>query len=105
MSSQKAELYRARYNEDGFQEYIDVICSSGLIEGKALGIAKQVVDRGFESLSFKQKFVFETDVMDEFYVAECDRCGEKIVWEEMSSAYDSGFCSYCEHVWDKMMAE
>jgi DNA-directed RNA polymerase subunit RPC12/RpoP len=97
--------YRDRYNEDGFAEYIQEIIDGEHLDGAALGIAKQVADRGLDSLSDKQKYVFERDVMSHYYVEECERCGNEIPWEEMYQATDSNYCSYCEHMYQKMLAE
>jgi len=96
---------RDRYNEDGFREYVQEIMNGGHLNGAALGIAKRVGDSGIASLSDKQKYVFERDVMEHFYVEECERCSNDIPWEEMYNALDSNYCSYCEHMYDKMQDE
>ena len=68
--------------------------------------AKQVIDKGEESLSPKQKFVFQQNVLDEFATAECRRDGGSIPWSEMYLAYQNGgYCSYCAYMMDKVQNE
>ena len=39
-------------------------------------------------------------------IDECQRCGEDIPWCEMFEALDNGgYCSYCQHVMEKMNEE
>ena len=88
-----------RYFEEDFvsfvQELLDRKCFN---DSKEEGIAKLVIDKGFESLSDKQKFVFENSISDLVY-DECRLCGEDIPWCEMSAAEDNGqLCSWCYHV-------
>jgi len=65
---------------------------------KEEGIAKQVLDKGFESLSEKQKFIFEKAI--NYYVYdECSRCATPIPWVEMLAAEDNvGLYSWCQNV-------
>jgi hypothetical protein len=56
-------------------DFLRQLIDMGHLDGAALGITKQVIDRGEESLSPKQKFVFQQNVLDEFVTAECRRDG------------------------------
>lgn len=91
--------------DDSFNEFLQTLVDAGRLEGAALGITKLVIDKGIESLSEKQKYVFQTQVIDEYTVDECMRCGHAIPWSEMYLALDSGMCSYCEHMHQKIMEE
>ena len=94
-----------RYNEEDFGGFVSALITSGRIEGKEAGIAKYMIDHGYESLSEKQKFVFDQMIKDNT-VDECQRCGVDIPWCEMLEALDNGgLCGYCQHVKEKMDAE
>lgn len=90
---------QSRYSEEDFTGFLqELIDNKRLNEAKEYGITKQVIDKGFESLSDKQKFVFEKSI--EFYVYDkCSRCDIEIPWCEMSSAEDNGhMCSWCQQL-------
>jgi hypothetical protein len=53
---------------------------------KAIGITKQVIDRGEASLSPNQERVFKREVLDVFVTAECKGCGGNVPWSEMYPA-------------------
>lgn len=88
-----------RYSEEGFTDFL-----KELIDGKRLddameeGIAKRVIDKGYDSLSKKQKFVFEKSIS--FYVFDpCARCQIEIPWSEMAGAQDNGgMCNWCQQL-------
>lgn len=68
------------------------------LDGPALGITRQVIDKGEDSLTEKQKFVFRRDVLDEFVTAACCHCDGKVPWSEMYSAYhNGGYCAGCAY--------
>lgn len=62
------------------------------------GITKQVIDRGYESLSDKQKYIFKTYVIQPNAYA-CGR-DEDFSWSESLFVRENGLCSYCQNVWD-----
>lgn len=79
--------------------YVEQLIELNYIEEKtALGVAKQFVNDGFQSLSDKQKYVLETYVLGENKVEDCKRCASPIPWSEMLEALDHGHCSYCWHM-------
>ncbi len=88
-----------RYLEDDFNEFIiELIENKRLNDSTEEGISKLVVDKGFESLTDKQKFVFEKAISHYVY-DECSRCGLEIPWSEMSAAEDNGgLCSWCQQL-------
>lgn len=80
--------------DDGFTGYLSELLDNGHIEGNAAGITRQVIDRGEESLSDKQRFVFKRDVVS-LYAGACIR-GCDIPWSEKYEAMDNGgLCSWC----------
>ena len=98
-------MNKYRYNEDDFEGFVSDLISSGRIESKEAGIAKYMIGNGYESLSEKQKFVFDHMIIDNT-VDECQRCGIDIPWCEMLEALDNGgLCNYCQHVKEKMDIE
>ena len=96
---------KKRYTEDGFQGFVAELVASNKIEEKELGIAKQMLDKGYKSLSEKQKYVFDR-MINNHTVNECQRCGIDIPWCEMLAALDNGgLCNYCQHLKERMDAE
>ena len=95
-----------RYDEEGFAEFLQELLDSGSIDdGKEIGITKQVIDKGYDSLSDKQKWVFDK-MIDANTFDECNRCGDSIPWCEMMYALDNdGLCSYCVHQLEKLDEE
>lgn len=88
-----------RYQEEDFNVFLnELIEGDRFNDSKEVGIAKLVIEKGFESLSEKQQFVFEKAIS--YYVFnECNRCGTDIPWCEMSAAEDNGqLCSWCQQV-------
>jgi hypothetical protein len=78
------------------------LIDDGQLEKAALGITKQVIDRGDDSLSQNQKDVFKRDVLDVFVTAECKCCCGKVRWFEIYQAYrNGGYCEDCAYTFDK----
>jgi hypothetical protein len=74
------------------------LISRGHLDQAALGVTRQVIDRGEASLSLKQRFVFKHDVLDVFVTAECKGCGSNVSWSEMYPAYhNGGYCARCAY--------
>jgi hypothetical protein len=64
----------------------------------AIGITRQVIDRGEASLSSGQTFLFKREVLDVFVTATCKGCGSNVPWSGMYSAFLSGgYCARCSH--------
>lgn len=98
-------MEKERYREEGFNGFVEELINSSRLEGKEAGIAKLMLDKGYDSLSEKQKFVFDR-VIENNTVDECQRCGEDIPWCEMLEALDNGgYCGYCQHMMEKMNEE
>ena len=88
--------------DDGFDEFLQKVIDMEHLEDAALGITKQVIGKGMESLSEKQKHVFQIHVLDVFTIPECSRGGCDIPWSEMyDAATDHGMCSWCWHMSQK----
>lgn len=90
---------KERYSEEGLNNFIQgLLDNKRLNDSKEEGIAKLVIDRGFDSLTDKQKFVFEHSI-SYFICNKCSRCGGDIPWCEMSAAEDNGGqCSWCQQL-------
>lgn len=52
-------MKKERYREEGFNGFVEELINSSRLEGKEAGIAKLMLDKGYDSLSEKQKFVFD----------------------------------------------
>lgn len=94
-----------RYNEDDFNGFVEELINSSRLEGKEAGIAKQMLDKGYDSLSEKQRYIFDKAIENNT-IDECQRCGVDIPWCEMFEALDNGgYCGYCQHMMEKMNEE
>ena len=94
-----------RYSEEEFEGYVQELIDVGRIDGKEAGIARLMLDKGYDSLSDKQKYVFD-NMIKQHTVNECQRCGVDIPWCEMLEAiYNGGYCNYCQHMKEKIMRE
>ena len=91
--------------EEDFDGFVEDLIKSGRLDDKAEGIAKRMLDKGYDSLSDKQKYVFDKAI-EENYVKECQRCACDIPWSEMLEALDNGgYCNYCQHMMEKLESE
>ena len=90
---------KSRFLEDDFNDFIQsLIDNNNFNDAKEQGIAKLVIDLGYEALSAKQKFVFDQSI-EPYIFEECKRCGEQIPWCEMIAAEDNGHvCSWCQQL-------
>lgn len=88
-----------RYHEEDFGGFIqELLDGKRFNDSKEEGIAKLVIDKGYDALTDKQKFVFEKAISHYEY-DECSRCGNDIPWTEMSAAEDNGgMCSWCQQL-------
>lgn len=90
-----------RYSEPDFPDYLNGLIESGRIEDKEIGIIKYFLDHGYETLSEKQRYVFNRAIEDNS-VNVCTRCAIDIPWCEMLEALDNGgYCNYCQHMMEK----
>lgn len=96
-------LMMPKYEHDNeFVSYVAELLDANLIEdSRAKGIGKQIIDKGVESLSDKQVFVFLKYGLENNYLEYCDHCYQPIPWSEMFVALDDGYCSYCRHILKK----
>ncbi len=94
-----------RNKEEDFKGFVQELVNSCRIEGKEAGIAKLMIDKGYDALSDKQKYVFDK-MISENTIDTCKRCGCDIPLCEMLEALDNGgFCNYCQHMMEKIEKE
>lgn len=94
-----------RFLDEEFKGYVQELINAGRLEDKELGIAKRMLDKGYDSLSDKQKFVFDKAIENNM-IESCQRCGCDIPLCEMLEAlYNGGLCNYCQHMKEKMDKE
>lgn len=94
-----------RYLEEDFEGFVEDLIKLGRLEDKEFGISKRMLDKGYGSLSDKQKYVFDK-MIDSNSVEECKRCACDIPWCEMLEALDNGgYCNYCQHMMEKLENE
>jgi hypothetical protein len=88
--------------KDLLQELID----TGHLENPALGITRQVIAQGRQSLSERQAYVFQTQVWKQYVLEECSSCEHSIPWSEMYEALSNGGrCGYCVHKAERLLKE
>ena len=98
-------MKKNRFSEEDFEGFIDQLYDLGRIDSKQAGIAKYMIDNGYDALSAKQKYVFDCMIADNT-VDECKRCITEIPWCEMLEALDNGgYCNYCQHMMEKIDEE
>jgi len=85
-----------RYEEEDFADFINQLIDMKCLESKEQGIAKLLLDSSYSELSAKQRYVFDSKVVDPFFSHSCEMCVSPIPWSEMYEAYDNGgYCSWC----------
>ncbi len=80
-------------------DFLTTLIELGMIEEAAPGIARFVIDERVESLTAKQAFVFDRDVIQPHAIQLCPRCGNEIRWSEM--LHQDGWCAYCNNLLHK----
>lgn len=94
-----------RFIEEDFEGFLEDLIKSGRLDDKEAGIAKRMLDKGYDNLSDKQKYVFNKMIRNNS-VEECQRCACDIHWSEMLEALDNGgYCNYCQHMMEKLENE
>ena len=87
---------------DEFGEFLEQIIEIEEPENPLLGVIKQVIGQGEDSLSEKQNFLFKKHVLDVYTVKECVLCAGNIPFSEMfDAATDHGMCGHCSHMTGK----
>lgn len=88
-----------RFLEEDFNEFVEYLLEQKMFsDSKEEGIAKFVIDKGYEALTDKQKYVFENSI-NHYIHEECGRCGLEILWSEMILANtNGGLCSWCQQL-------
>lgn len=97
-------MRKEKYNEEGLSAFIEELIDSRL-EGMEADIAKLMLDKGYASLSKKQRYIFDKSI-ENHTIDECQRCGVDIPWCEMLEALvNGGYCGYCQHMMEKINEE
>ena len=93
--------------DEEFNDYLRELLDYGDLEENEVSIVNQIIEEGYASLRPHQKIEFIENVLDQYYVEDCERCGNTIPWCEMYMAASTGdsFCSYCRNIWEKMQSE
>ncbi len=84
-------------DDDDFYAFLSEVVMLGDLVGAALGITKKVIEQGFDSLSEKQRIVFEQNVLAKYTISYCVRCSGYIPWLNMLDVVmNDGLCNHCE---------
>jgi len=82
-------------DKNEFNKFLQKLVDGRYLDDPARGITKLVIDKGRETLSEKQEFVFQKNVIDKYVHESCDMCHQKMPWCEMFPAIDKGLCAAC----------
>ena len=98
-------MKRERYQEEDFEGYVRELIRLGFLNATEAGIAKLMLDIGYDNLSEKQKYVFDKAI-ERNSIEECKGGDGSIPWCEMIAALDNGgYCSWCQHRMGKLEQE
>jgi hypothetical protein len=96
MDDQISTVNERKTEMEAKKAFLEFLIKNEDLNGDAFGITKQVITNGEDSLSPRQKFVFQRDVIRVFD-RPCEGCDCDIPWDEKYDAYHDrdGFCFYC----------
>lgn len=98
-------MRKEKYNEEGLSAFVEELIDSNCLEGMEAGIAKLMLDKGYDSLSEKQRYIFDKSI-ENHTIDEYQRCGVDIPWCEMLETFvNGGYCGYCQHMMEKINEE
>lgn len=98
-------MRKEKYNEEGLSAFVEELIDSKRLEGMEAGIAKLMLDKGYDSLSEKQRYIFDKSI-ENHTIDEYQRCGVDIPWCEMLETFvNGGYCGYCQHMMEKINEE
>lgn len=101
-----SEWAESQQQKEDYNDFLQQLIDGGDIDGAAAGITKSAIAKGIESLSNKQRFVFDRDIAGDFSQPECERCGGIIPWTEAyHHIHHEKWCSGCKHSWNKLKDE
>lgn len=103
-----SEYVRGIARDDDLPGYLQQLIDLDHLEGASAGIARQVIARGVDSLSVKQRYIFEMEVVKPHFRAYCEHGSCSIPLCEMYEAIHgdaNGMCNYCAHMHEKAMRE
>ena len=82
--------------EKDFIDFLQNLIDSGWIEGDIAGISKQVIDKGYSSLTNQQKYTLKKGITS-YCIEKCKECTHNIPWGDMIDALENGgYCSECK---------
>jgi len=108
MGQVKDRMFEEEYNSD-LSDFLKEVINREEIDGVALGIAKQVLDKGVQSMSEKQKKVIDNFV--DYYKKgiECERCMNGNVSNLTDYIFikenSHDLCPMCEYDREKFIVE
>ncbi len=92
------ELLYNFYDSSDLNEFLEKLIADELLEGAVLGITRQCMAQGVDSLTMRQLEVFDRGIK-KFITRYCQRCGRSdIPFSDMYIAYENkGLCDYCNY--------
>lgn len=90
-------------------QFLEELIKREEIKDAALGIAKQVISKGVDSMSVKQRQVLDNFIDHYKKHVECDRCSNDNVSNLMDYIFikdsEFGLCPMCEYDRERLMEE
>lgn len=79
------------------KDFVKQLVTMGHLDGKVLGVAKQLIGKGEQSLTRKQWNVLQYNVIDKYSI-RCKVCDTELHWGEIGRAYfDDKMCDRCSN--------
>ena len=83
-------------DEIGYKNYLRLLLEAPRLVGPVRGVLLQVIEKGEDSLSIKQRDVFKYQIITPFILSSCKSCQDTISWSEMYDAVlEDGLCKKC----------
>lgn len=84
-----------RFEGEGLIEALRSLVQQDCLDDPAKGIARQIIARGTRSLSSKQHYVFQRDIVEVHLDMKCDWCRREIPLEEFDRFCIDQICIDC----------
>ncbi len=81
--------------QTAFVSWLEHLINQNLLDGAPLGVTRQAIDKGVDSLTEKQRQVFDRHVVQANQQC-CDLCGDTPPWpEQVHMSTNGGLCGAC----------
>lgn len=106
MGRAKQQMMDNEYDNE-VAEFLQKLLDRDELKGTIEGISRQVIDKGVDSMSEKQKFVFDNFVNDYKKKNECECCvnGNISSLSDYIEVAEEGKCPMCQYDEERLMED